>query len=382
MHVLISGVSRNTTPTGLCRYTANLIASFTQTPRAPKVSLVLAPWQVGYFRELFRLDDACVQVVEAKISNNLPSRYGWPVWGLPEVAESLNPDLIHLAFPTAFVKAQFRVPVVTTIHDLYAYDQPNAIGYPNIFLNRLVLKAAIRNSDALISISETTKQSLAFHFPSEVTGKPSPVIYQPIAFTGCSQYRESKEPPRATSGSFLLAIAGHRRHKNLHIIIEAFKMLLRQGDLDSKCRLIIVGSPGMETSHLLRLAGSSSGIEFLSALSDAEMISLYKNCELYVSASANEGFCLPVAEALTLACRVVCSDIPVFREVAAEGCTYFSLEVDPVTNLVNACRKALRSSKPSVGSSRFLQSHCGAQCLDIYTRCIDEDRSRLYLRAS
>jgi glycosyltransferase involved in cell wall biosynthesis len=64
----------------------------------------------------------------------------------------------------------------------------------------------------------------------------------------------------------------------------------------------------------------------LSGIHDAEMQWLYRNCELLLAPSIVEGFGLPVAEALLAGCRIVCSDIPAFRELGAHAaCHYVSL---------------------------------------------------------
>jgi glycosyltransferase involved in cell wall biosynthesis len=55
-----------------------------------------------------------------------------------------------------------------------------------------------------------------------------------------------------------------------------------------------------------------------------------------VAASSQEGFCLPLAEALYFSCQVVCSDIPIFREIGSSSCCYFDVERDTVKNLSQA----------------------------------------------
>jgi glycosyltransferase involved in cell wall biosynthesis len=52
---------------------------------------------------------------------------------------------------------------------------------------------------------------------------------------------------------------------------------------------------------------------------------LYANAKVYINTSLVEGFCLPILEAHTLGVPVICSDIPVLREVAGDG----ALFVDP-----------------------------------------------------
>ena len=59
-------------------------------------------------------------------------------------------------------------------------------------------------------------------------------------------------------------------------------------------------------------------------LSDGEVTWLLQRARVAVQASLAEGYGLPVIEAAILGCPVVCSDIPVFREIAPPGTVMFS----------------------------------------------------------
>ena len=48
---------------------------------------------------------------------------------------------------------------------------------------------------------------------------------------------------------------------------------------------------------------------------DFELEKFYKKANLFVSLSEHEGFGLTLLEAMKFGCPVVCSDIPVFREI-------------------------------------------------------------------
>ncbi|QLH48117.1 MAG: glycosyltransferase [Bacteroidota bacterium] len=61
-----------------------------------------------------------------------------------------------------------------------------------------------------------------------------------------------------------------------------------------------------------------SSILVHSSCSDAELAEWYQHASCVVSLSEYEGFNLPVAEAISMGCRVVCSDIPVHRELYAD----------------------------------------------------------------
>ena len=58
-------------------------------------------------------------------------------------------------------------------------------------------------------------------------------------------------------------------------------------------------------------------------LSDDELVAAYRRATCLVNTSLNEGFCLPVVEAQSLGLPVICTDIPVLREVAGQGALFF-----------------------------------------------------------
>jgi len=168
--------------------------------------------------------------------------------------------------------------------------------------------------------------------------EPAPAAVKPAFFDAWKQDR------------FLLCVAQHRRKKNIPLVLQTFTHLLSTGVIDSSKRLILVGMPGPETGRIRRLVKEGNlnqQVMFVSGISDAEMQWCYRNCELLLAPSIIEGFGLPVAEALLAGCRVVCSDIPSFREVGGEHCRYVGLGPNAVRDFATAIGEALRGRRPS-----------------------------------
>jgi len=143
-------------------------------------------------------------------------------------------------------------------------------------------------------------------------------------------------------GGFLLTVAQHRKNKNLDILLRGYAELGSRGVFSGP--LVIVGSEGPETPALYEL-GHSLGMQdrliFINSISDHELNWLYANCSLFIACSSIEGYCLPVAEARVAQARVVCSDIPILREIGGAQCVYFSLAGNAVGNLVDAIQSSL-----------------------------------------
>ncbi len=181
-----------------------------------------------------------------------------------------------------------------------------------------------------------------------------------------------------TDRPFLLAVAQHRSNKNLDLLLASFHELQIRGDLESTAQLVIVGSDGPETSRLrllIRDLSLQEHVLFKSGLADQELCWLYKSCALFIAPSSIEGFGLPVIEALRCGSRVLCADIPAFREVGGAACAYFDLQAkQPVMTLADAiCAALLQPETQSTSLERFSTTVIGAQYAAMYSALIAGD---------
>lgn len=368
MHVFIAALHRPSKPTGVCRHAANLARCLAEKSEVTKISLIIGSWQQHYFETAFNLDSSKIKLVSVNIKNSSLVRNLWFLWDLPQLANQLNAEVVHLSFPLPFVKARFNAPVVTTIHDLYPYECPENFGFPKVLFNRLFLQQAIKNSDGLPCVSRVTADKLKYYFPRLKPQQRVEVIYNYVDF----EQLETKAPLQiAEDSQFILSVAQHRQNKNIDLLIKAYAGLLEADRLDRDCKLVIVGSSGPETEGIKNLIASFdlvNKVDLLSGISDRELGWLYQNCHAFTIPSSTEGFCLPLAEALHFSERVVCSDIPIFREIATSKCKYFSLEGDAVANLSQALIQAIENpcSLNQNEIERFNKSNIAQQYLNLY----------------
>ena len=383
MHVFIAALHRPSKPTGVCRHAANLARCLAEKPQVSKISLIIGSWQQDYFETAFELDSAKIELVSVNIKNSSVVRNLWFIWDLPQLANQIDPDVVHLSFPFPFIKARFNAPVVTTIHDLYPYECPENFGFPQVWFNRLFLKQAINNSDGLPCVSQVTADKLKHYFPKLKPQQEVEVVYNYVDF----EKLEPKAPSQIAEASrFILSVAQHRQNKNLDLLIKAYAGLLKADRLAGDCKLVIVGSSGPETENIKNLIASfnlKDKVHLLSGISDRELGWLYQKCYAFAIPSSTEGFCLPLAEALHFSDCVVCSDIPIFREIATQ-CQYFSLEDDAVSNLSQALIQAIENPRlPDKNAiERFDKSHIAQQYLNLYDRVRHFPLARLQDRFS
>ncbi|MBW4646929.1 MAG: glycosyltransferase family 4 protein [Goleter apudmare HA4340-LM2] len=370
MHALIAALHRPIQPTGVCRHAANLARCLAENQEITKISLVIGAWQEHYFETSFSFTSEKIQLISINIKNSSLTRNIWFLRSLPQLANNVDADLIHFSFPFPFLRAKFNAPVVTTIHDLYPYECPENFGFPQAWFNRLFLNQCISNSDGLACVSKVTLDKLKFYFPHLKPSTTIDVIYNYVDFEDIIPLATQQ---LAENSLFLLSVAQHRQNKNLDLLIKAYSQLLNNKQLVPDTKLVIVGTSGPETQNiqdLIRHLSLENKVILLAAINDPELCWLYQNCQVFAIPSSTEGFCLPLAEALHFSNLIVCSDIPIFREVGTDKCTYFSLGADAVTNLSQAIIQSI--NKPNLSNSTdvesFKKSNIAKQYLNLYYR--------------
>lgn len=373
MHVLIPALHRPTKPTGVCRHAVNLARCLADTTAVTQVTVIIGAWQDSYFNGSFDLSSSKIKLVSIAIDNSSISRNFWFLFGLPETVNKYGPDLVHLSFPFPFIRSSFNCPVVSSLHDLYPYECPENFGFPQVLFNRLFLRQCIYGSDGIACVSEVTEKLLELYFPKNLLStKEVDVVYNYVDFSP-AQAKISGKLKLLKPSEYLLSVAQHRKNKNLDMLIKAYAVLMETGVVQSTSNLVIVGSSGPETGNLLDLIEElslSGNVILTSSIEDSELLWLYTNCQLFVIPSSTEGFCIPLVEAISLGVPVVCSNIPIFKEVGSvSGCRYFDLGSNAIENLVTSITHGLMvndNCKSFEYDRRFTKQAVSQKCLDFY----------------
>lgn len=143
-------------------------------------------------------------------------------------------------------------------------------------------------------------------------------------------------------------------------VLNAF---VQQAHLPDAWSLVIVGRAGWKTDELQQrmreIAALHHNFAWLDSATDEMLESLYCSAKGLVAASLDEGFGLPIIEALARAVPVLARDIPVFRELACRGVEYFS-QAGP-EDLANAI-KLFVSNPPRVAAKDLLEQATWPVC--------------------
>lgn len=371
MKIVIALASSSGQISGVQRHALNLAFCLLTRPEIAEVHLVAAPWQQSFLEDAGLSSDPRLYRHAAPIDNSALSRNLWFYAGLPPLAARLKADIVHLAYPVPIQRKSFACPVVATLHDLYPYDIPENFGFPKVLFNRAVLRQCLSRADAIACVSASTLDRLR-KLDSQLAHKKARVLYNVVQ----PQHSPAEEVPLEqvpglnTEDPFLLCVAQHRRNKNISLVLRTMTRLLLHGHLPPHARLLIVGVPGPETRAIESFIadhGLTQNVLLLNGIPEAQLQWCYRHCGALLAPSIVEGFGLPVAEGIVAGCRIVCSNIPAFRELATNSCHLFALGLGEVENFAAAICTALSQPRPEpIRLPQFAADAIATGCMELY----------------
>ena len=129
---------------------------------------------------------------------------------------------------------------------------------------------------------------------------------------------------------FILYTGGVNPHKNLDNLFKAYSLL--PPEAKTEYYLVMAGKLPThieQVRNTLNNIGILDNVIFTDYISDEELVSLYNASSLFVFPSYQEGFGIPVLEAMTAGTVVIASDIPVMHEVMGGNVDAFFPPFDP-----------------------------------------------------
>jgi glycosyltransferase involved in cell wall biosynthesis len=381
MNLLITAMSSATGPSGICRHAYNLVRCAASRKEVLQITLAVGKWQKSYFQNSFRLEDAKLTIVPVDISNDAFARNLWHLRELPSLADGIAADIVHLSFPVPIRRSTLRCPVVVSLHDLYPYDEPDNFGFPKVFFNRVFLQQCLKEVDCVACVSEATLSRLKMRFP-RVAHRKAVVVHNCVTI-------RSKELrlPACEWCQFVLMVAQHRANKNIRLALQVFDELQQREKISKQTLLLLVGNGGPETAAIkaaIKQRALEKRVKLIAGVSDGELRWLYENCELLIAPSSMEGFGLPVVEGLLCGSRVVCSDIPAFREIGGGACHYFDLHAESASSAMIAaiCNALAEPARPAKRLDRFSLENIAGEYAALYMQLRKDAFDKVEMRKS
>ena len=237
-------------------------------------------------------------------------------FNLNKVLKKINPDVFHVTC-NAGAPPISSVPTVTTVHDLFALSV-QGVPLKTRLLMKLLFSWTFKNSSFIISDSEYMKQSL---ISKGIDGNKIQTIYlgTQMEFPAESLQNKQIEQP------YFLCVGALEPRKGQVMLAQAYLSALQINPHIPD--LYFIGSDRGDGQKIQKLSEQSQKLKWLNFVSRDELISYYQNAEAFIFPSYDEGFGIPVLEAMKAGLNVICSDIPVLREIAGFGAYFVKPEI-------------------------------------------------------
>jgi glycosyltransferase involved in cell wall biosynthesis len=315
--------------------------------------------------QLFAVGCALAPVPAGCRRVRLPSRLvhrSW-AWGGPPRVERLVPTA-QVVHATSLLPPTTRLPIVATVHDLAALERPD-LHPARLVAQTSQLVRHLHRASVITTVSSATAASLrarGFDADRVIVTLPGVVGLGP------------PRPERIVQAPYLLAVGEQLPRKGLDVLLEAFAA----ADLGG-VELVHAGPPSTDTTRLRTLVDFlhlDGRVHFLGYVGRDELATLFRDAVALCFPSWDEGFGLPVLEALSLAVPVVASDIDACREVAGDGALFappgdVAAWTSAVQRIVadEALRTDLRARGPA-RAARFSWDECAVATIAAYERAM------------
>jgi alpha-1,2-rhamnosyltransferase len=243
------------------------------------------------------------------------------------------------------------VRVISVIYDLIPVTHSATVVESLVRSFGRWLTHQARISDGVICISKTMANAVQEHLSKLVRLSGGDRAIPVLSFYLGAELEESAGGEavqkkvlalRRVESAMFLMVGTIEPRKNHRDVFEAFKRLWAD-EVDA--RLIIVGREQWKSEELLAEMSRHGEMErrlvLIRNASDEDVKWLYENSTALIMASEVEGFGLPIVEARWAGLPVICSDIPVFREIAGPEVRAFRVgDVDDLVRVIGAQLKS------------------------------------------
>lgn len=204
--------------------------------------------------------------------------------------------------------------VVTTVHDIAFRNDPHLYTAIERLRQRMGHWWTVQRSARLIAVSETTRQDIMAHYgvdADHITVVPlgiDHVVYNPSARDRLATMRATHDLPN----DYFVFVGRLDARKGVADLIRAFL------SWRTHQTLVLIGPSGeIGYEEIHELAGRD-GIRELGYINPRYTAAIVAGAKAFVFPTKKEGFGMPILEAMAVGTPVICSSLPVLREVGGD----------------------------------------------------------------
>lgn len=322
-------------------------------------------------------------------------RLRWEEMKLRGYIRSARVDVVHATWNTG-VPPRCPVPSVLTIHDLIPWHRPQhyfttswqqwCYGY--------AVRASARRARCITTVSQYVRRDVL----NTLRVEPDRVVTVPNGVnmpenSECTRMNSESVAPfwplTPDASPFVLYVGGHEERKNVAGLFRALRRYEERYDPAPTLRLTgtvgaLCPAAACEYDRM-----NPQRVQFLGEPDDDSLGELYASAGLLLTASYDEGFGLPVLEAMAHGCPVVAASRAALPEVVGDaGWLVDPDDADAVTHAMHRVLtdSALRRRLISRGLTRarsFTWRAVADRMINLYDRVLHESsRTRASRRAS
>jgi len=287
---------------GIERYTFNLVKNLLSIDEKNEYVLFL-PYKFPQAAiDLIKPNEERIKIVKIK-TGKIPFISRHLIFSLTLYKQHL--DL--MLFPANIIPLGYQKRSFLFIHDLIIYKNPEWFPRGQFFVKKIVVPQSIKKAEKIFAISQATKKELQDIF--NVADKKIEIIYPSVDIVPEAEEPEIEKIKQKfdLEKRYLFFVGTLEPRKNLVNLIQAFQKVVSEiNDVD----LYLAGHVGWHYEKIIMAAKKKqleSNIKFLGSITNAEKMILMKNCNLFVFLSYDEGFGMPVLEAMKIGVPVVTS---------------------------------------------------------------------------
>jgi len=288
----------------------------------------ISQYTIGLVTELARLHPVTMLISDHRQRAMLPD-LPWELISAPTsprepfVARQVNrlkPDIVFTPMQTMGSWGR-RYRLVVTLHDLIYYTNrtpPPEFAWPIRLLWRLFhlawwpQRAILNRADTVVTVSNTTRNLIEHH---DLTRRTIEVVPNAAGTALPTHVSHDSGPRVRPTTKRLIYMGSFTQHKNVETLVRTLAFLP-----EYELHLMSHIAPNVR-AHLETLAADAHVIFHDGVTDDAYRAILGESTAL-VSASRDEGFGIPLIEAMALGTPIVVSDIPIFREIGETAASY------------------------------------------------------------
>ena len=237
------------------------------------------------------------------------------------IARRLNKEGADVVFSPLQVMGFWgrKYKLILTLQDVIYYRHPKPptnlpqhirIVWRLFHMAKWPQRLLLNRADYVTTVSGTSKR---FIQEMGLTRRPVGVIYNATS----TSIIAGTEAQSAAQTKDILYMGSFMPYKNAEALIRAMEFLPD----DYTLQLLSKIKPERQ-AELARLIPNGKKVIFKNGVSEEEYAQLLTTAHCLATASKEEGFGLPIAEAHTYGTPVVCTDMDIFHEVAGDGALY------------------------------------------------------------